>query len=290
MRRNVTVGVDGSAAGGAAAEWAAREAARRGVALRLLHAQPPLPGRTTVTTPTDPAPRPRTSARAAMETEARLRAEYEDLPVVADEVAARPADALLAAASQADLLVVGTRGEGALAGTLLGSVGRAVAGHAPCPVVLVPAEAGEPTDGDEDDAGSVVLGLDVARPADPAIAFAFEAADARRENLRIVHGSSADADPTAPVEAVGPDAEDAALAAELAPWQARFPAVDVIGEEAVGGVGRHLADAAEHACLVVLGHRAGHGRNPRLGPVAQQVLHGTPTPIALIPHNGPTAA
>jgi nucleotide-binding universal stress UspA family protein len=50
-----------------------------------------------------------------------------------------PSTLLLDHALRADLLVVGNRGRGALAGAVLGSVALRVAHHAQCPVVLVPA-------------------------------------------------------------------------------------------------------------------------------------------------------
>ncbi len=48
-----------------------------------------------------------------------------------------PAEKLLEAAGGADLLVVGSRGHGAFAGMLLGSVSQHCATHASCPVVVV---------------------------------------------------------------------------------------------------------------------------------------------------------
>jgi nucleotide-binding universal stress UspA family protein len=48
-----------------------------------------------------------------------------------------PIEALVAAAEDADLLVLGTRGRSQFAGLLLGSVSQACAAHASCPVVLV---------------------------------------------------------------------------------------------------------------------------------------------------------
>lgn len=56
-------------------------------------------------------------------------------PVV---VEGHPAAALIDASTDADLLVVGTRGHGGFAGMVLGSVGQHVTSHATCPVVVVP--------------------------------------------------------------------------------------------------------------------------------------------------------
>jgi nucleotide-binding universal stress UspA family protein len=47
------------------------------------------------------------------------------------------AGALIAEAQDSGLIVVGSRGLGGLRGILLGSVGRALIAHAPCPVVIV---------------------------------------------------------------------------------------------------------------------------------------------------------
>jgi nucleotide-binding universal stress UspA family protein len=49
----------------------------------------------------------------------------------------RPADALCAAAEQADLLVVGSRGRGGFARLLLRSVSQRCLHHLPCPVAVV---------------------------------------------------------------------------------------------------------------------------------------------------------
>jgi nucleotide-binding universal stress UspA family protein len=51
-----------------------------------------------------------------------------------------PAAVLAAAAEEADLLVVGSRGRGGFAGLLLGSVSARCAQLGPCPVVIVPGD------------------------------------------------------------------------------------------------------------------------------------------------------
>lgn len=49
----------------------------------------------------------------------------------------RPAPCLLEQAQQAQLVVVGSHGRGELAGLVLGSVGKVLVHHAPCPVAVV---------------------------------------------------------------------------------------------------------------------------------------------------------
>jgi nucleotide-binding universal stress UspA family protein len=62
------------------------------------------------------------------------------LPVTTETVAGAPEEAVVAHATQvgADLLVIGSRGLGAIAHALLGSVAEKIVRHSTCPVLVVP--------------------------------------------------------------------------------------------------------------------------------------------------------
>ncbi len=53
-----------------------------------------------------------------------------------------PAEELIRASRDAELIVVGSRGAGRLRRLVTGSVSNRVSQHARCPVVVIPAEAG----------------------------------------------------------------------------------------------------------------------------------------------------
>ncbi|HEY3480401.1 MAG TPA: universal stress protein, partial [Streptomyces sp.] len=174
MRRTVIAGLDGSPESVAAAGWAAREAMRRGVGLRLLHAAAPAP-RGPRTTSIDLEALGGTSL---VRTAEEVRGTFPDLPITVDEVPGQPLPVLFAAAEEAELVVLGSRGVSAAAGFLLGSVALTVAGQSTVPVVLVRAGE-EPSDEHRLDASGrpavvtpyrdVVVGLDLTRASDSVI-------------------------------------------------------------------------------------------------------------------------
>jgi nucleotide-binding universal stress UspA family protein len=63
--------------------------------------------------------------------------------VSSELVNGHPATALIDAASDATLLVVGTRGTSGITGTIIGSVAHAAIHHAKCPVLVVPPRGSE---------------------------------------------------------------------------------------------------------------------------------------------------
>jgi nucleotide-binding universal stress UspA family protein len=92
-------------------------------------------------------PRAGAEARKRMGAEAALRNDVaelaSDLEVDVDVLAQDPGDALIAASRHVDLLVMGSRARGPRRSVALGSVSRAVAGGAACPVIILPKGAGE---------------------------------------------------------------------------------------------------------------------------------------------------
>jgi nucleotide-binding universal stress UspA family protein len=147
----IVVGTDGSPSAQRAVRWALGEARLRKAPLHIVHAWmvplvDALPEPWLIATPvghTDDELHDRLAAGARGFLEAAVaeaKAAEPGLDVIGELTEMRPAAALLAAARDADLLVVGSRGHGGFAGLLLGSVSSQCVHHAPCPVVVVPAE------------------------------------------------------------------------------------------------------------------------------------------------------
>jgi nucleotide-binding universal stress UspA family protein len=141
----IFVGVDGSEHARQALRWAVDEARLREWVVIAVHAHsiPPMlvapaPG-LAAAPPPDAAllQQLEESAEKLLADEIR-QVDTDDVTIEARVVSGSAADALLQAAAEGDLLVVGSRGHGGFRGLLLGSVSQQVAHHAPCPVVIVP--------------------------------------------------------------------------------------------------------------------------------------------------------
>jgi nucleotide-binding universal stress UspA family protein len=137
----IVVGVDDSRGARVALAWAARHATATGSRLRVVHAFDLNIAWIDMGNPDLPA----WEARAHEQAERTLTRIVDDvLPSSGRQtlelrtVAGPAADVLYDAASDADLLVVGSRGRGGFASLLLGSVSHRLAQHAPCPIVIVP--------------------------------------------------------------------------------------------------------------------------------------------------------
>ncbi|MFF9064247.1 universal stress protein [Streptomyces sp. NPDC014891] len=288
MSREIVAGVDGSPESLAAADWAAREALHRDLPLRLAHAWR-----------WEPLDLPLLQDRASQErvadallSDARdtLARRYPDLALTAGVLDDTPVAALLGTEDRAEMLVIGSRGHGAVAGFLLGSYGQQIIAGATRPVVAVRSRDGEPA---EPPAGHVLVGQ-LGSPEDSAAAlgFAFATAAARGASVRAVRAWSL---PT--LYAYSPASmrladeagglvpfEEKALREALAPWRERYPDVPVTEHVELGSAGQVLLSSAGAAQLLVVGRRARRGAvGPRIGSVAHAALHLAPCPVAVVP-------
>jgi len=124
-------------------QWAAREAQRRGLPLRIVHAFDWNWEAARYDAGAEHIDVDRQLADAVVAAARdQARAVAPTVQVELDTLIGDPAPLLLATATEedAELLVVGSRGRRGLASLLLGSVSRYVAAHAPCPVVVVRAD------------------------------------------------------------------------------------------------------------------------------------------------------
>jgi nucleotide-binding universal stress UspA family protein len=140
----IFVGVDGSDHSRLALGWALREAARHRMPLTVIavHPHPVRPATDIYWAVPDLPADPR-------DEEGELNALRQFVDKVASETGETvpgvslavqtgdPAEELIKASRDADLLVVGSRGSGGFARLLLGSVSSKVAHHAACPVVVI---------------------------------------------------------------------------------------------------------------------------------------------------------
>lgn len=176
MERPLVVGVDGSESSLRAVDWAADEAARHGVPLRLVYASmwERYEGAGLLSATDQPFERVMAEQIIAAGTERAQRRR----PEVQTSSAVLPDDAvtaLLTAGREAFAVVTGTRGRGGLAELLLGSVSLAVAARAICPVIVV-------RGAEENREGAfrqVTLGVDDDPEGLAATRFAFREAAAR---------------------------------------------------------------------------------------------------------------
>ncbi|MFI8828707.1 universal stress protein [Streptomyces sp. NPDC053431] len=288
MHREIVAGVDGSPEGLAAADWAAREALHRRLPLRLVHAWrwEPLD----LPLLQDPTAQQQAAREVLREAEAAVAQRYPRLALSAEVVADTPVAGLLGTTERAELLVIGSRGHGAVAGFLLGSYGQQIVAGAEVPVVAVRSRDGEAA---EPPAGDVLVGQH-GTPEDSAAAlrFAFETAAARGTAVRAVRAWS-----LPPLLAYSPASlrladeagglvpyEEKALREALAPWRERHPDVPVTEHVELGSAGQVLLSRSGAAQLLVVGRRARRGAfGPRIGSVAHAALHLAPCPVAVVP-------
>ncbi|MBD5784920.1 universal stress protein [Cellulosimicrobium terreum] len=283
----VLVGVDGSTSSGRALDWAVREAAARSAVLRVVHVvhtsgSPFLDA--------NPLPDDDVAGRGGCVVDAAIdRADRVDPSVPVEGVlrSGPPSEALLDAARDADLVVVGTRGLGLVGAVLLSSVGSRLASRAAAPIVVVP-----PVDHCRARTTDVVVGVDGSVDADAALRVALDEAATTGGRVVAVNAwrlrgrSSHDRDPWARADAERAAHDAAAATVRAALARVRRPAHDDVTVD-VFVVDRDpsaaLLEAGRVAALTVVGTRGrGDEEGSLLGSVTEAVLHRATGPVAVV--------
>ncbi|WP_123024418.1 universal stress protein [Mycolicibacterium stellerae] len=285
-KHGIMVAVDGSAESDAAVRWAAREAVMREADVTLVHVVAPV----VVTWPvgylrSSFAESQEENAQQAIEQAQKIfQAEVGDakLPglkarVVHDYVA----PGLVSASRQAEMIVAGSRGLGAISGSVLGSISRTLLHHAHCPVAVVHANetvAADPT-------LPVLVGIDGSPASESATALAFEEASRRGVDLVALHAWS-DVGITPVLGMDWHEYEDLGnevLAERLAGWQEQYPDVHIRRRIVCDRPARWLVDESQHSALVVLGSRGRGGfAGMLLGSVSTAVAEAAKCPVLVV--------
>ncbi|MFI6335741.1 universal stress protein [Streptomyces sp. NPDC050535] len=270
--RHVTVGVDGSLVAVRALDRACEEAVLRGAVLDIVYAVPDL----------DEAGPVLASAAS------RVRDRHPGLPVTAFAVEGGPVQALLRHGRDAELIVVGSRGLGSVAGLLFGSVSLRLAAHTHGPLLVVRGDR-RPAD-----RGEVLLGLESDTDADAAV-FAFGEAARRGARLRVLnarHRRYLEPELPSPVSVrqVEKDATRQVRTEQAVPRLAAagpgqwYPHAEVGIRTVRTGPASALLKATCDAAVVIVGARRGpHRLGRQLGPVTHVLLNHSHCPVVVVP-------
>ncbi|WP_410659271.1 universal stress protein [Amycolatopsis sp. lyj-112] len=284
--RSIVVGIDGSQSAKAAAMWAAREASKRGLSLRLVHVftMPvvTMPG----VIPASGGIREGFESRGlewVSEVREAVLARYPELVIESAVRQGSPVAALIQESVRASMVVLGSRGLGGFTGMLVGSIAVALAHHGHCPIVVA---RGPEAEGE----GPVVVGTDGSTASDAALAFAFDEAKLRETGLTVVRTWSELLDRGAlrprfldvdPVEIEA--AERKAVEEQVAPWRDKYPEVPVEIVIRKGRPVRSLLEFGAAAGLLVVGSRGRGGfEGMLLGSTSQALIAHCGCPVAVI--------
>lgn len=203
-----------------------------------------------------------------------------------------PREVLLDLSERAGVLVVGSRGRGAIKSMLLGSVSTALSAHAACPVVVCRPSTGEPS------GAGVVVGADTTAESVPVIEYAYRQAALRGQPLTVLHCFW---DAVAAVaeyrqgrgEAVdAPELEElrAVVAQSVAGLAADYPDVPVTVGLQHGLVDEALSRRDQAWDLIVVGRHPMTSLGRVLtGSIATSVVERARTTVAVVPESAPAS-
>ncbi|MEO3886716.1 universal stress protein [Nonomuraea sp. B5E05] len=284
MGRPVLVGYDESPASALALRWAVEEARLRESSVLVCHAWHwPYPRR-----PVDRevlAQVERVAAQVVDEGVHRARGLAPDVDVRPRLERGTASTVLLRVAREAELTVLGLRGQGGFDELRVGSAAVQVPAHSARPVIVVRPDAMP-----AGDATRIVVGVDGSPASLAALGFGLEEAALRDCAVTAVccwrdHGPPAGPDwqPFVDSQAIRSGAE-VRFRDVTSHLTSRHPTVSVTTEFVTERPERALIDATKDATLLVLGAR-GNDSPPRLllGPVTQIALAEARCPVAVTP-------
>jgi nucleotide-binding universal stress UspA family protein len=280
----IIVGVDGSPASNAAVCWAAHDAVIRDIPLTLMHVANPAASTWSQAPLLDEfaewqEAEGRSILANALKIARDIANDTSQITINGELQFSAPGPTLVDRSEDAELIVVGTDGRGALARGLLGSVSSGLVRHARCPVAVI--HDGEPRMPHPSEA-PVLAGIDGSPISELATEIAFDEASRRHVGLIALHAWS----DQETIELPGVDwsavkAEEERLMSEaLAGWQERYPDVTVSKLLVCDRPARALVETSQSAQLVVVGS---HGRNALtrtfLGSVSNAVVQSVRVPV-----------
>jgi nucleotide-binding universal stress UspA family protein len=284
--RQVLAAVDGSANSYQAAAWAAAEAALHHLPLHILTSGAVQtgfgPGMSLGEADLEWLRVDAERVVGEAERVARAAVADEDLVITTEVSFELAAPMLIQRSRSARMLVVGSRGLGAFQRGLLGSVSRAAAQHAHCPVAVIhgiaaidPVSAAQP----------VLVGVDCSSNSVPAIELAFEEASRRKVELVAVHAFSDASALDLPAFGweMGRQSAEADLAEALAGYAEQYPDVPVRRIVVANRPVRTLVDESVSAQLLVVGsHGRGGFSSMLLGSTSNALLHSVEIPTIVV--------
>lgn len=286
----IVVGVDGSPSSDIATRWAAREATARNLTLLLasayvvpqfLYAEGMIPSRT-IFSELEEQTQQSIDQAAAIATDVNP-----DLEILQEIREGSPINMLLNLSKEADMVVVGSRGLGGIAGALLGSVSASVIGHAESPVVVL-REDDMYTEAQD---GPVVVGVDGSHVSDMALREAFKAADAYGADIiavnawldRAVQSTLAGVNLSNGEWERAQEEQEKMLEKSLAPVKQGYPDVKVTLVVRREAPEISLVEEACKARLLVVGsHGRGGFTGMLLGSTSRALLRLAPCPLMVV--------
>ena len=284
---SVIVGVDGSKNALDAARWAAEVADRFGLPLRIVDAVPDLRDYYPAKVAADRETALAALAQAALnDAQDAVRADFGTLPIEMTAVRCRDktvSDTLVALSPQARFFVVGCEDVSPAGALFVDSETLRLTTHAACPVIAWRGDVARP------DTRPILLGVDGVNGAPIALAFEF----AHRFNAPLVAARAwsmlrQPGDVTNPLLLdwdVLENDQQRIVGEALAPWRRRYPTVEVTTVAEAARPSRLLMQHARDAQLVVVGRsRRGLMARVLLGSTTLNLLHHSPTPVMVCPH------